>query len=58
MDYHAANRPSGFATTPDGRLAGSERVYVVDASVFPSLPAQNPTLTAVANAARIASQLQ
>ena len=31
-----------------GRLAGFERVHIVDASVFPSIPATTVTLTAMA----------
>lgn len=38
-----------------GRLAGFERVHIVDASVFPSIPATTVTLTAMANAHRIAT---
>ena len=44
-------------TDPNGRLAGATGVFVADASNFPSLPAQNPTFTAMANAARIVSKL-
>jgi choline dehydrogenase-like flavoprotein len=39
-----------------GRLAGHERVHLVDASVFPSVPATNSTLGAMANAFRIGAQ--
>lgn len=39
-----------------GRPLGLSRVHVVDASVFPSVPATNLTLTVMANAYRIASE--
>ena len=38
-----------------GRPHGFERVHIVDASVFPSVPATTVTLTAMANAHRIAA---
>jgi len=44
-------------TEADGRIVGTRHVYVADASTFPSLPAQNPTYTAMANAIRVASIL-
>jgi choline dehydrogenase-like flavoprotein len=37
-----------------GAVAGLEGVYVVDASVLPSLPAKAHTFTVMANAHRIA----
>jgi choline dehydrogenase-like flavoprotein len=40
-----------------GRPAGSDRVHVVDASVFPSIPAGPITFTIMANATRIARAL-
>ena len=43
------------STKSNGQLAGMDRVFVADASNFPSLPAQNPTFTAMANAVRIVS---
>jgi choline dehydrogenase-like flavoprotein len=46
-----------FETDPAGRLAGTARVRVVDASVFPVLPAKNLTLMAMANAARVGASL-
>jgi choline dehydrogenase-like flavoprotein len=39
-----------------GRPMGLARVHLVDASVFPSVPATNLTLTVMANAYRIASE--
>jgi len=44
-----------LSTTIDGRLTGTNHVFVADASTFPSLPAQNLTYTAMANAIRISS---
>ena len=40
-----------------GRLRGFDRVHVVDASVFPSVPATTVTLTVMANAHRIATEV-
>ena len=47
-------------TTPlqchlNGELQGAPDVFVVDAAGFPFMPAQNPTMIAVANALRIAT---
>ncbi len=47
--------PRAFQTYPDGLLHGTQSVYVVDQSTCPSLPAQNITFTAMANAHRIAA---
>ncbi|MCP5433047.1 MAG: GMC family oxidoreductase [Alphaproteobacteria bacterium] len=47
--------PSGLESDPLGRPAGLKRVHIVDASVFPSVPATTITLTVMANAHRIAS---
>jgi choline dehydrogenase-like flavoprotein len=41
-----------------GRPAGLTRIHIVDASVFPSIPATTITLTAMANAHRIADELE
>jgi choline dehydrogenase-like flavoprotein len=46
--------PGPLETDPRGRLAGTQRVFVVDSAVFPTLPAQNLTFTVMANARRIA----
>ena len=43
-----------YMTTPQGRLANSQRIYIADAATFPSLPAKNHTFTLMANALRIA----
>jgi hypothetical protein len=48
--------PGRFETDALGRLPGLERVHLVDASVFPSIPATTITLTIMANAHRIATQ--
>lgn len=50
-------RPSAFETHPDGRLWDSRRVRVIDGSVLPSLPAKTLSLTIMANAARIATEV-
>lgn len=49
--------PSALETDVFGRVHGLNRVHVVDASVFPSIPATTITLTAMANAHRIGSEL-
>jgi choline dehydrogenase-like flavoprotein len=51
---HAANRTS-TATDTQGRLDAWDNIHLVDASVFPSIPATTFTLTIMANAHRIAS---
>ena len=60
--HHAGTLPSRphpgeLETHLDGRLWNSRRVRVIDASVFPVLPAKNHSLTMMANAYRIASEL-
>jgi len=47
--------PGPLETEPSGRLAGTARVFVVDPAAFPTLPAQNLTFTAMANALRVGS---
>ena len=47
--------PGQLNTDVLGRLPGWDRVHLVDASVFPSVPATTITLTVMANAHRIAS---
>jgi choline dehydrogenase-like flavoprotein len=46
--------PSRFESDLLGRVAGADRVHVVDASVWPDIPSGPVTLTAMANAHRIA----
>jgi choline dehydrogenase-like flavoprotein len=52
MREHAAE----IATDIFGRVATFERVHIVDASVMPSIAAASITLTAMANAHRIATE--
>lgn len=47
-------QPGEFETDVLGRVPAWERVHVVDASVFPSVPATTVTLSVMANAHRIA----
>ena len=49
--------PSQFETDIFGQLPGLKRVHLIDASVFSSIPATTITLTVMANAHRIASQV-
>jgi len=49
--------PGPLETDASGRLAGTARVFVVDTAGFPTLPAQNLTFTAMANALRVADGL-
>ena len=49
-------RPTAMETDVYGRLPGFERVHLVDASVFPTLPATTITLAVMANAHRIATE--
>lgn len=60
--YHHAGtlpmalRPREGQTHLDGRLWNHRRVRVIDASVLPTLPAKNHSLTMMANARRIATE--
>ena len=47
--------PGHLQTDRLGRPTGFKRVHVVDASVFPEIPATTVTLTVMANAHRIGS---
>lgn len=49
--------PSEFETDVLGTPGSCQRVHIVDSSVFPSVPASTITLTAMANAHRIATQV-
>jgi choline dehydrogenase-like flavoprotein len=49
------SRPGELETDTLGSLPAMKRVHVVDASVFPSIPATTITLSAMANAHRIAT---
>ena len=48
--------PGKFETDVMGRPYGYKKVHLVDATVFPSIPAQTITLTIMANAYRIVEQ--
>ena len=51
------DEPRGLETDVFGRLAGLRRVFLVDASVLPSIPATTITLPVMANAHRIATKV-
>ena len=51
-----SRQPSRTQTDLLGRVPGAGRVHVVDASVWPDIPSGPVTLTAMANAHRIAAQ--
>jgi hypothetical protein len=53
---HAIERPVIFSSDRLGRVGSWERIHLVDASVFPSVPAMTYGLTVMANAHRIASE--
>ncbi|HEY4047696.1 MAG TPA: NAD(P)-binding protein [Acidobacteriaceae bacterium] len=50
--------PQGIETDIYGRPSGLSRIHAVDSSIFPSIPATTITLTAMANAHRIADELE
>ncbi len=50
-----SDEPRAGETDVFGRIAGTKRVHVIDASVFPSVPATTITFSVMANAHRIAS---
>jgi choline dehydrogenase-like flavoprotein len=49
--------PKEFETDRFGRPYGFEKLHVVDSTIFPSIPATTVTLTIMANAHRIASEI-
>jgi choline dehydrogenase-like flavoprotein len=51
------SRPSALGTDRQGRLAAWRNIHLIDASVFPTVPATTFTLTIMANAHRIASEV-
>jgi choline dehydrogenase-like flavoprotein len=51
--FRMRSKPGPFETDILGRPHGMSRVHVVDASVFPTLPATTITLSVMANAHRI-----
>jgi choline dehydrogenase-like flavoprotein len=53
---HTTDSSGIFSSDRLGRVGPWERVHLVDASVFPSVPAMTFGLTIMANAHRIASE--
>jgi choline dehydrogenase-like flavoprotein len=53
---HAREPLSAFSSDRLGRVTPWQRIHLVDASVFPNVPATTFTLTVMANAHRIASE--
>lgn len=53
---HTADRHTVFGSDRLGRVGSWERIHLVDASVFPTVPAMTFGLTVMANAHRIASE--
>lgn len=53
---HTADRPVMLSSDRLGRVGPWERVHLVDASVFPTVPAMTFGLTVMANAHRIATE--
>jgi hypothetical protein len=51
-----SDRRSGLGTDRLGRLDRWDNIHLIDASVFPNVPATTFTLTIMANAHRIASE--
>lgn len=54
--FPMSSSPDRLQSDVLGRPAGMKRVHLVDASVFPTIPATTITLSVMANAHRIASQ--
>jgi choline dehydrogenase-like flavoprotein len=55
--FQMQERPSGFGSDMLGRPACLKRIHLIDASVFPSIPATTITYTVMANAHRIGTQV-
>ena len=53
---HTTDRPTIFSSDRLGRVGSWQRIHLVDASVFPTVPAMTFGLTVMANAHRIASE--
>jgi Choline dehydrogenase and related flavoproteins len=53
---HRADADSPLSSDRLGRVPGWERIHLVDATVFPNVPATTFTLTIMANAHRIAAE--
>ena len=47
-----------YQTDSSGRLAGTAGVYIADAANFSALPSKNHSFTMMANAMRIAAQVE
>jgi len=54
--FPMSKNPDGFQTDKLGRINGMDRVHIVDASIFPSIPATTITLSVMANSHRIATE--
>lgn len=52
---HTTDRPNVFSSDRLGRVGSWQRIHLVDASVFPTVPAMTFGLTVMANAHRIAA---
>ena len=55
--FSMAAMPKPGQTDRTGRPYGMKRTHVVDATVFPTVPATTITLTAMANAHRIGTEV-
>ena len=53
---HMTDKPTIFSSDVLGRVGSWQRTHLVDASVFPTIPAMTYGLTVMANAHRIASE--
>ena len=53
---HMTDRPTIFSSDRLGRVGSWKRIHLVDAAVFPAVPAMTYGLTVMANAHRIASE--
>ncbi len=53
---HTGDRSAALGSDRLGRVGPWRRIHIVDASVFPNVPAMTFTLTIMANAHRIASE--
>jgi hypothetical protein len=54
---HRSSTGAGVGSDRLGRVGGWQHIHLIDASVFPSVPATTFTLTIMSNAHRIASEL-
>jgi choline dehydrogenase-like flavoprotein len=52
------HRPGVFETDRLGRLASLPNVHIIDTSVLPEIPPFPPAFTAMANAHRVASEIE